>query len=284
MIYFLFGLAFVYTSLAFIAFTLIPEARKLADFERKKEYYLYFFDYICLFFSVFAIFASFASFFVDFFDFQEIISIPLMHLICDSILFLLLQPKLAEKGEINTEIKENRRKNGILSKIKRFLDDPLQIIHHVLLISIYLLGIWQKGASLYVIFIFFDEISVPLLLLKKQLQRLKFNVKNSLFETIEYTFIGVYILSRGVVLPLLGFYWAVYDKKSDFIGIFMICAMNWINSFWVMQTLCLFYKKNQLKWLKFLEDYRKGGNLKVTVHMFLAILFVVIPNYLYYVH
>ena len=288
MIYFLFALAVLYIFLAFIAFNFITEARKLAEFERRKEYFLYFFDYICLFFSILSIFAAFSSFFNGLFTFQQIISIPLMHLLCDSFLFMLLQPKLSEKiSNINNdvksqEIKEKTKKSGIISKIKRFLDDPLQIIHHILLISIYLQGLRENNSFLYVIFVFLDEISVPLLLIKKQLQRMKLQqVKHLLFESIEFTFIAVYIISRGVCLPILGFYWAFAFNQGDFIGLLLVSSMNWINFFWVMQTLCLFYKKTQLIWLKFLENYRKEGILKVTVHIVLAIFLVVIPNYIY---
>jgi len=272
------GLVLLYSIIAFFSFKLIPEPRPISEFDKRREYYLYFFEFICLFFSIFAIIFTFFSFFADFFSSKQVLSIPLTHFLCDSVLFLILQPKFAARPQ---ELKENRKKSGFIEKFKRFLDDPLQIIHHILLILIYLKGINEKEDFFYIIFVFLDEISVPWLLIKNQMKRLNYQEK-ILYELIEYFFIGFYVGSRGVLLPVLGVHWSLFSKNKDFLGFLLISMMNWINFFWVMQTLCLFYKKSQWKMLKFLEDYRKNGVFKMKIHGFMAVLLVFIPNCIFY--
>lgn len=199
-------------------------------------------------------------------------------------LFLILTPKFQQHSSNNKkENKEEIIKNkGIVAKILKIFNDPLQTFHHILLIIIYISALYSTDKRIFIWFVFLDEISVPFLLIKKQMQRLDLQ-KKRLFAIIELIFIVFYLISRGVLLPFLDF---IFRKQSKN-GFLLISCMNWLNYFWIMQILCLFMKIMKEKEIKkfdfmrrFLDDYRNNKVSKWIFHGFLLFPLIFLPNIL----
>ena len=276
---FAFFLSILYMIIAILCFKLIKEPRNIFCFPKKIEYYLYFFEYICLFFSIFALISIVVAINTP----EQILCIPLMHFICDSILYVFIQIRLnIFKSYTSTNNEKNRNISGFFMKLQVFLSDPLQIIHHILLIAIYILGIYEKNEYFYIIFVFLDEISIPFLLIKRQYKRKYEKIENSsIFSIIEVIFIVLYIISRGLLLPIFSIYLAFFIEKAFFFGPFLISLINWVNFFWVIQTICLIMKKIDNKEFigakDYLERYRKDISVKYKTHIVLFIWLVIVP-------
>lgn len=272
------GITVIYWILAFFCFNFVREPKKLEQFAKKQEYYLYFFEFICLFFSLFTLLLTFGFLMNStsswaFLKESWILAVPLLHFLNDSLLFMFISAKFQGNTKPNTEKIQKK------SFFSRLFTDPLQTFHHFFLILIYLFGFFSKNQRFFVFFVLLDEISVPLLLLRKQLQRLEMD-KSQRFRAIELTFIIIYVISRGILLPWLSFSSTTREK----VAVLLVCAMNWLNYFWILQTLCLFMKKlreigrEMPQFLTvFLEKYRNNAGIKWKTHLFLLFPLILYP-------
>lgn len=275
-IYF-FKLNVLYVVLAFLSFYYIKPSKPINQYKKPIDYYIYHIEYICLIFSIFTIISTiFCKFDSD--SIKYLVTVPLTHFVCDSVLFLIVSRRIKtikKNDDNNDKMKIERKKSN--NFFMQIFDDPLQTLHHIAMISLYLIVLFIGNNNTFIIFfIFLDEISVPFLLIKKQLQ--KNNIFNGLiFSLNENAFIFLYLITRGFILPFL--FYKNLNQLNFFIAI-LFGFLLWINYFWIFQVLDLLARKNMLNYLtKLIEIYKNSQRIKIKIHGFLFLILIIFPIY-----